>query len=332
MSVLDQKLEGAGSVAILGHVRPDGDCIGSCLGLLDYLEAVYPEVEAVVYLEDPVPKFTYLRGFAAIRDLTKETWTTSDAVPSYDLCICLDCGDTDRLGEGKKLLEAAVDSLCIDHHITNTGYGQVNVVEPDASSTCEVLYGLLEEEKIERDVAECLYTGIVHDTGVFKYACTSPKTMAIAGKLMAKGIDHTKIIDESFFQKTYLQNQILGRALFESIAFLDGKCVFSVIRLKDMKFYGVTSKDLDGIVEQLRVTEGVECAIFLYETEPHIYKVSLRSSDSLDVAKIAAYFGGGGHVRAAGCTMSGSIYDVINNLSGHIERQLKELEATCTTE
>ncbi len=105
-----------------------------------------------------------------------------------------------------------------------------------------------------------------------------------------------------------------------------------MIRLKDMKFYGVTSKDLDGIVEQLRVTEGVECAIFLYETEPHIYKVSLRSSSDLDVAKIAAYFGGGGHVKAAGCTMSGSIYDVINNLSGHIEKQLKEREAACTTE
>lgn len=332
MSVLDKKLEGAGSVAILGHVRPDGDCISSCLGLLDYLEAVYPEVEAVVYLEDPVPKFKFLQGFEKICDLSGETWTDTDAVPVYDLCVCLDCGDADRLGEGKKILEAAGDSVCVDHHITNKGYAQVNVVEPEASSTCEVLYGLLKEEGITRKVAECLYTGIVHDTGVFKYSCTSPRTMVIASKLMEKGIDHTRIIDESFFQKTYLQNQILGRALFESIAFLDGKCIFSVIRLKDMKFYGVTSKDLDGIVEQLRVTEGVECAIFLHETEPHIYKVSLRSSNSLDVAKIAAYFGGGGHVRAAGCTMSGSIYDVINNLSGHIERQLKELEAACTTE
>lgn len=332
MSVLDKKLEGVKSVAILGHVRPDGDCIGSCLGLLDYLEAVCPEVEAVVYLEDPVPKFKFLQGFEKIHDLSGETWTATDAVPVYDLCVCLDCGDADRLGEGKKILEAAQSSLCVDHHITNKGYAEDDVVEPDSSSTCEVLYGLFKEEGITREVAECLYTGIVHDTGVFKYPCTSPKTMVIAGKLMEKGIDHTKIIDESFFQRTYLQNQILGRALFESIAFLDGKCIFSEIRLKDMKFYGVTSKDLDGIVEQLRVTEGVECAIFLYETEPHIYKVSLRSSSDLDVAKIAAYFGGGGHVKAAGCTMSGSIYDVINNLSGHIEKQLKEREAACTTE
>lgn len=94
-----------------------------------------------------------------------------------------------------------------------------------------------------------------------------------------------------------------------------------------MKFYGVTSKDLDGIIDQLRVTEGVQCAIFVYETEAQCYKVSLRSNTELDVAKIAEYFGGGGHVRAAGCTMAGSIYDVINNLSGHIEKQMLELES-----
>ena len=100
-----------------------------------------------------------------------------------------------------------------------------------------------------------------------------------------------------------------------------------MVRLKDMDFYGVTSKDLDGIVEQLRVTEGIHCALFLYEVEPQIFKVSMRSNTALDVAKIAGYFGGGGHVKAAGCTMSGSIYDVVNNLSGHIEKQILELEA-----
>ncbi len=119
----------------------------------------------------------------------------------------------------------------------------------------------------------------------------------------------------------------MGRALLESITFLHGKCIFSVVGLKDMDFYGVTSKDLDGIVEQLRVTEGIDCALFLYEVEPQIFKVSMRSNTALDVAKIAGYFGGGGHVKAAGCTMSGSIYDVVNNLSGHIEKQILELEA-----
>lgn len=332
MSVLDVKLNGVRNAAIIGHVRPDGDCVGSCLGLFNYLEAVYPQVETKVYLEAPDRKFGYLNGFDQIQTVFAQE-------VSFDLCICLDCSDEERLGEGREIFRLAKDSICIDHHITNTRYAGENVVEAEASSTCEVLFGLMEEERITRETAECLYTGIIHDTGVFKYSCTSAKTMAIAGKLMETGIDFTNIIDGSFYRKTYLQNQILGRALLESVVFLDGKCIFSVVRLKDMKFYGVTSKDLDGIVEQLRVTEGVECAIFMHEIEAQVYKVSLRSTNDLDVAKIAGYFGGGGHVKAAGCTMSGSIYDVVNNLSGHIEEQLHELEekkaaedGSCTTE
>ena len=148
------------------------------------------------------------------------------------------------------------------------------------------------------------------------------KTMEIAGKLMAKGIAFGRIIDETFFKRTYVQNQILGRALLESISFMDRKCIFAAVRQKDMDFYGAGSSDLDGIVEQLRVTDGVECAIFLHETENHVYKVSMRSNSQVDVSRIAAYFGGGGHVRAAGCTMSGSVHDVINNLSIHIAEQI----------
>ena len=146
--------------------------------------------------------------------------------------------------------------------------------------------------------------------------------MEIAGKLMAKGIAFGRIIDETFFKRTYVQNQILGRALLESISFMDRKCIFAAVRQKDMDFYGAGSSDLDGIVEQLRVTDGVECAIFLHETENHVYKVSMRSNSQVDVSRIAAYFGGGGHVRAAGCTMSGSVHDVINNLSIHIAEQI----------
>ena len=139
---------------------------------------------------------------------------------------------------------------------------------------------------------------------------------------MAKGIDFSRIIDDSFYRKTYVQNQILGRALLESITFLDGRCIFSVVQKKDMDFYGVTSSDLDGIIDQLRITQGVECAIFMYETSCREYKVSLRSTTDLDVSKIALYFGGGGHKKAAGCTMAGSVHDVINNLSEQIVKQL----------
>ena len=119
-----------------------------------------------------------------------------------------------------------------------------------------------------------------------------------------------------------MQNQILGRALLESILFMDGRCIVSAIDRKTMDFYNAKPGDLEGIVSQLRVTKGVECAIFMYQTGLQEYKVSLRSNGRVDVAKIASYFGGGGHVRAAGCTLQGTYYDCINNLSLHIEKQL----------
>ena len=139
---------------------------------------------------------------------------------------------------------------------------------------------------------------------------------------MEKGIDFPKIIDDSFYRKTYIQNQILGRALLESITFHNGQCIFSAVSKKDMDFYGVTGADMDGVIDHLRITEGVVCAIFMYETSCREYKVSLRSTTDLDVSKIAVYFGGGGHKKAAGCTMTGSVHDVINNLSNQIVKQL----------
>lgn len=314
MTILEQMLEGVRSVAILGHVRPDGDCLGSTLGLYNYLQANYPEIEAAVYLEEASDKFSYLKGFDEIRHQADER--------AYELCVCLDSGDAERLGEFGCYLERAEKSLCLDHHVTNTRYAGTNIVDGDCSSTCELLFGQMKEEGITREIAECLYTGIVHDTGVFKYSCTSASTMEIAGKLMAKGIDFGSIIDNSFYKKTYIQNQILGRALLESVTFFDGRCIFSAIRKNEMDFYGVDGRDMDGIIDQLRLTDGVEVAIFLYQTDLHEYKVSLRSQKLVDVSRIAAFFGGGGHVRAAGCTMSGNIHDVVNNLSLHIARQL----------
>lgn len=314
MTVLEQMLEQTGSVVILGHVRPDGDCLGSTLGLYHYIQTNYPAIRAAVYLEESSPKFGYLAGYDAILHETDEE--------RYELCICLDCGDEERLGSFGVFLVNASKSLCLDHHITNTRFCEVNLVSENASSTCEVLFEQLDEEKIDKAAAECLYTGLIHDTGVFKYSCTSARTMEIAGKLMAKGIDFGSIIDNSFYKKTYVQNQILGRALLESITFLDGKCIFSALRQSEMEFYGVNGKDMDGIIDQLRLTEGVEVAIFMYQTGPQEFKVSLRSQNAVDVSRIASYFGGGGHVRAAGCTMSGRIHDVVNNLSLHIAKQL----------
>jgi len=312
--------EAAGTIAIVGHVRPDGDCVGSCLAVCNYITEQYPEKTVDVYLETPPAKFSYLKQFERI-------CSDPETGKQYDLCICLDSGDRERLGKNVVYLDTAKTSICIDHHITNQGYAAANFVKADASATCELLYDFLDEEKISRDVAECIYTGILHDTNVFKNSNTTERTMQVAGAMMAKGINFSRIIDESFYKKTYVQNQIMGRAVLESVLFLDGKCIFSVVRKQDMDFYGVEASDLDGIVDQLRITDGVEVAIFLHETENHVYKVSMRSNSFVNVSKVASYFGGGGHVRAAGCTMSGSVHDVINNLSAQIDKQIKEHEA-----
>ena len=314
MTKLETMIDQAGKIVILGHVNPDGDCVGSCLAVYNYIKEWDSTKAVTVRLERAPSKFSYLSGFAAIE--------TEAGEEAYDLCICLDSSDEERLGDFKSCFDRSAKTICIDHHITNRSYAQENVIDGHASSACEVVYGQLDESRISKHVAECIYTGIIHDTGVFKYSNTSRKTMEIAGKMMEKGIDFGTIIDGSFYKKTYMQSQILGRALLESITFLDGRCIFSVVRKKDMDFYGVDKSDLDGIVDQLRVIDGIECAIFLYETGIHQFKVSLRSNSIVDVSRIAAYFGGGGHVRAAGCTMTGSIHDVINNLSLHIAKQL----------
>ena len=319
MTKLETMIDQAGKIVILGHVNPDGDCVGSCLAVYNYIKEWDSSRAVTVRLERVPSKFSYLSGFDAIE--------TEAGEETYDLCICLDSSDEERLGDFKSCFDRSAKTICIDHHITNCGYAQENVIDGHASSACEVVYGQLDESRISKRVAECIYTGIIHDTGVFKYSNTSRKTMEIAGKMMEKGIDFGTIIDGSFYKKTYMQSQILGRALLESITFLDGRCIFSVVRKKDMDFYGVEKSDLDGIVDQLRVIDGIECAIFLYETGIHQFKVSLRSNSIVDVSRIAAYFGGGGHVRAAGCTMSGSVHDVVNNLSAHIAEQLEREKA-----
>lgn len=317
---LSLELSQVKTVGITGHIRPDGDCVGSTMGLYNYIFENYPNVAVYVFLEECGDEFSYIPNIRRIRH-------EADEDIKLDLCIVLDCSAIDRIEPFAAMFHGAKKTICIDHHVSNEAFAMVNEVVSDASSTCEVLYHLLKPELISKEVAECLYTGIIHDTGVFKYSCTSKETMAIAGELMEKGIDYSYIIDNSFYKKTYVQNQILGRALLESVLFFNGKCIFSVLRKKDLDFYGVCGRDLGGIIEQLRLTDGVEVAIFIYETGVHEYKVSMRSKNYIDVSKICVLFGGGGHVRAAGCTMTGSPHDIINNLGAQIELQFKKLGA-----
>lgn len=315
MSKLDTVLAGKTSVGIAGHVRPDGDCVGSTLAVYNYIRFYYPKVDVRLYLE-PIPNiFKFMAHSSDIRNEYTDEIT-------FDLFIAEDCGDTGRLGNAAKYFEHAAHTFCIDHHVSNQAFADDNYIFPDASSTCELVFELMDEEKITKEIAECLYTGMVHDTGVFQYSCTSAKTMNIAGRLMDKGIDYSKIIDDTFYTKTYNQNRIMGLALVKSKLYLGGQCIVSSITQDEMHAYDVLPKHLDGIVSQLRVTKDVKVAVFLYENEDGTYKASLRVNGEFDAASLAMKFGGGGHVKAAGCTMQGALDEIESTLVDEIAARL----------
>ena len=247
---LREECLGAKKIGISGHIRPDGDCVGVCLSLQMYLRKLLPEAEVTVYLQKPSEEFSYLKGYDEIQ-------TECPVQEPFDVYFALDCSG-DRLGDAETYFQNAKKKINIDHHISNSGCGDVNLVRPEVGSACEVLY-----------------------------------------------------------------HQIMGRALMESIRFMDGRCIVSMVDRKTMEFYNAVPGDLDGIVNQLRNIKGVDCAIFMYETNVLEYKVSMRSNEKVDVAKVASFFGGGGHVRAAGCTMKGTFHDCVNNLSLHIDKQLR---------
>ena len=253
---LEEQLYDVKRVAIAGHVKPDGDCVGSTLAVYNYIRKYHPEMEVELHLE-PIPN---IFKFLANADKIDSSYIEKEP---YDLFIALDCGDEKRLGNAVKYFHAAKRTFCVDHHISNQSFADANYIFPEASSTCELVYELIDEEKITKEIAECIYVGIVHDTGVFQYSCTSPETMEVGAALLRKGINGSAIIDRTYFEKSYVQNQMLGKALLESMMILNKKAVVSVIRLKEMEFFQAKPSDLDGIVSVLRQTRGVEVAILL---------------------------------------------------------------------
>lgn len=298
-------LEGVGSVAITGHVRPDGDCVGSSLALYNYILKNYPEIDVDIFLEHPTDKLSFLKNFDRINsgyDLDKE----------YDLMICLDSASRERIGKAERYFVSAKHTLNIDHHVSNPEFAEKNYIFAGGSSCAEFLYGFLDPEKIDRDIAIALYTGIIFDTGVFKYPSTTPETMRVAAELMEYDIPTNQIIDECFYAKTYDENRIFGYAVLNSRLVADGKVIYSCITKEDLEEFGVSSRELEGIIAQLRLTMGVQCAICFHEINSQEYKVSFRSNDEVDVNAIAVKFGGGGHVRASGANLKGDLETCVN--------------------
>lgn len=310
-----REIEAADSICILGHKRPDGDCVGSCLGIYNYIIDNYCDKNVDIYLDDFKKEFLFLRGADKILHEKQNK--------KYDLCISVDSGDLDRHGEFVSYFHEASKTMCIDHHVSNVGFGDVCFLKTDCSATAEVIYSLLSEDKIGQECAECLYLGIVHDTGVFKFSNTTRQTMDIAGRLIEKGARNTLVIDGTFYKKTFKQNKMLAKALESSFTMFDGLVIVSCVTKDVFDELEATNLDTDGVVDALRITDGVECALWIYEyPKEGIFKCSLRSNSVVNVNIIACALNGGGHIRAAGCEVEGDKDTIILRITDLIKEQL----------
>lgn len=310
-----REIEAANRIVILGHKRPDGDCVGSCLGIYNYIYDNYKEKEVDIYLEDFKKEFMFLRG------ADKILHEKQDKV--YDLCISVDSGDLDRHGDFVSYFHEAKRTMCVDHHISNVGFGDVCFLKTDCCAAAEAIYTLVDEDKIGQECAECLYLGIVHDTGVFKFSNTTKRAMEIAGALIEKGARNTLVIDGTFYKKTFKQNKILAKALDAAFTMFDGKVIVSCLTKDVFDELNATNIDTDGVVDALRITDGVECALWMYEyPQKGKFKCSLRSNSVVNVNLIACALNGGGHVRASGCEAEGDKDTIILKIADLMKEQL----------
>ena len=297
---------GAKTIGICGHIKPDGDCIGATLALSLYLKKRLPDAEITVFSDEISPCFECVKG---IREFD---FTFEKEQPEVFIVV-----DTlaSRIGNAEKYFKNAKKTINIDHHISNAeGCAMVNYVVPTASSASELIYNLIDPAYLDKDMAEAIYMGIAHDTGIFKFASTSPKTMRIVVDLMEYGFDFPALLDKTYYEKTYIQNLALGKILSDSKLHFDGKVISGSMDIKTMNEMGITGNPFEGVVSQLRITEGTECAIFMYQINAVTYKVSLRSKQIVDVSKVAEHFGGGGHVRAAGFYCKGEADNILNEI------------------
>ena len=305
-------------IGLTGHENPDGDCTGACCGLALYLRKVMPEAVVDIYLEPPAENL--IRNIPGADTIIYEVTGNEE---KYDAFIVLDSAPS-RVGKPLELYNRAGLKINIDHHRTNPGAGDTECyIDGKASSACELVYKVIDREEIDAQIAQALYVGIVTDTGVFQYSNTSESTMRAAGSLMSYGFDHTAVIREVFFERTPKQARVLGTALIKAEPLLDGKLILCCFDKKTMDELGAGRKDLDGISAQLLLTEGADCSVFFHETEPGIWRASMRCLHVTDVSSIAAKHEGGGHLRAAGFTIRTDIHTAIKDITDDIAQQLR---------
>lgn len=306
-------------IGISGHENPDGDCAGACCGMALFLRKMRPDAQVDVYLEK-MPE-ALMRAVPGSDTIIGEV---PDNTETYDAFIILDC-TPDRTGSAHGLYKKAAVKINIDHHITNSGSEEAACfIDANASSACELVYTLIDKGAIDAKIAQALYVGMVTDTGVFQYSNTSESTMRAAGHLMSYGFDFSGVVREVFFERTFVQAKVLGTALVRAQLIMNGKVIFCVLDRETMRGTGAERKDLDGISAQLALTSGVDCSVFVHETDAGEWRVSMRSVGAADVSRTAALFGGGGHVKASGCTIRTDIGRALEIIKRDLAQQLGE--------
>jgi phosphoesterase RecJ-like protein len=303
---------------VVSHIQPDGDAASSTYAigwLLSQLGKTFTMIN-----EGAMPsKFSYLWGNNHVLDFSK-------AIPNrlYQTIISVDCADFSRMGRISTLFDDQVQLLNVDHHPTNDRFGSCHLIKHDAAATVQILYDLAIHMKLVPDLefGDCIYTGLLTDTGGFRYSNTSPEVMKIGANLLALGVKGSEIAEQVLERITYSQIVLLQKALSTLSFAHERKLAWLAVSLADLELTGASSDDLDGLVNYPRNVEGVEVGMLFKEKAVGVIKVSLRSSGLVDVAAIAQSLGGGGHVRASGCTIQGTLEEAVARMVQEVGNEL----------
>lgn len=312
---IGEQLLRARSIVLFPHIQMDGDAFGAASGLCRALRN--SGREAVILLEDDIPDYLQFldQGYCS---------ADQEQVGTPDVCICIDCGETSRFPERKDAFFRGTTTVCVDHHSSSQPFADYNYIDPGAAAAAEIVYKLLKEMDlaIDKETGEALFTGICTDTGNFQYSNTTKESHLIAAALYDAGIDHAGIAVELYQNVSLNKIRIANRILDTLELFADGKAAMVYVTQDMIKREQVSLDETEGAVDTIRNIKGVEIAVFVKERQPGVVKASMRAKTWGNVAEIAAAFGGGGHVKAAGCTMHMDIKEACGKLKKAVEESL----------
>lgn len=311
---ISEKLFNEKSVALFCHVRPDGDTVGSALALK--LALGKKGIKADVFSDDVMPaRFSYINAINQIKNSIDQ---------KYSAYIAIDCADITRLGKFAEEFSAQKNTYNLDHHVSNDCYGRYNAVYDNAAN-CENVYDVITYAGItpDKEIAECLATGLVTDTGAFKHKNVTAKTFKIAAELLSCGADFNKIVYCNFSAQSKERAALFGTTMTKLRYFLDDRLCIGTVRMSDVEKCGAKPDETEGFIDFILGIDCVEVAITILETDKNKFKVSFRAKNT-DVNAIASEFGGGGHVLASGCKICGEYEEVVDKLRYQVGRYIKD--------